>query len=56
MLAETADLREIELRATIISWSICGIILQWLDKKQPETAEELVERALPLIMATIEIK
>jgi AcrR family transcriptional regulator len=48
--------RGIEIKATIISWSIYGIVLQWSEQVDSETAETLVDNALPLIMASVKAK
>jgi hypothetical protein len=39
--------------ATMISWSIVGIVVQWSARRE-ETAEALAEEALPYLMSLID--
>ena len=45
--------RPLEVISTILSHSIYGVVLQWSHTPKSETAEELVECALPLIMPVL---
>ncbi len=49
--AKKADL---ELRATMASWAVCGAALDWSRNRTP-TAEKFVESVLPLIGPTLEL-
>lgn len=48
-----ADRRQLERIATMISWSICGIVIQWSIRRE-ETAEALVDETLPYLMSLID--
>lgn len=47
------DKRTAEIKATLVSWSIYGIVLQWSKQADKESPEELVERSLSIIMASV---
>mgnify|MGYP001250107789 FL=1 len=47
------DRRKLERVATMISWSICGIVVRW-SARRDETAETLVEGTLPYLMSLID--
>lgn len=47
--------RSLEIKSTVIGWSIYGIVLQWSELARSEPAETLAEQALPLIMAGIRL-
>lgn len=44
--------RQLEQVATMISWSIVGIVLQWSARRE-ETVEALVDETLPYLMSLI---
>lgn len=46
--------REIEWMATMISWSIYGVVAKW-SESQEEPAEQFVEHLLPLLMANLRV-
>jgi AcrR family transcriptional regulator len=46
---------KMEMIATMISWSIYGITLQWTNEGRAEKAESLVNDAMPFIMASIKV-
>jgi AcrR family transcriptional regulator len=48
-----ADRRRLERIATMISWSICGVVVQWSVRRE-ETAEALVEEAMPYLMSLVD--
>ena len=48
-----ADRRRLERIAAMISWSICGVVVQWSGRRD-ETAEVLVEETLPYLTALID--
>lgn len=48
-----ADRRRLERVATMISWSIVGIVVQWSARRE-EMAEALAEEALPYLMSLID--
>ena len=48
-----ADRRRLERIATMISWSICGLVVRWSIRGE-ETAEALVEETLPYLMLLID--
>lgn len=45
--------RDAEIKATLVSWSIYGIVEQWSKQPSKENPESLVERTLPLIIASV---
>ncbi|PWW02427.1 TetR family transcriptional regulator [Paenibacillus cellulosilyticus] len=50
---DTRHSRSQEIKSTVISWSIYGIVLQWSEQTRSESVEALAEQALPLIMASV---
>lgn len=44
--------REIEWIATMISWSIYGVVVKWSESRE-EPAEQFVEKLLPLLMSNL---
>lgn len=45
--------RRLEITATVMSWSIYGVAMQWRCNSKAESPEELVEEALPIILSII---
>jgi Transcriptional regulator len=45
-----ADRRQLERVATMISWSIVGVVVQWSSRRE-ETAEALVDETLPYLLS-----
>jgi AcrR family transcriptional regulator len=45
--------RESEMIATMVSWSIYGLVRQWVDRRGNETAEAFADRALPLVLSVL---
>ncbi|QGH35948.1 TetR family transcriptional regulator [Gracilibacillus salitolerans] len=52
-LKTVKDQRKTEVTATMISWSIYGIVFQWVSNQETESAEELVDLTLPFILACL---
>ena len=48
-----ADQRKLEILATMVSCSIYGIVLQWRQERKDETAEQMVEQALPFALSLV---
>lgn len=44
--------RKLERIATMISWSIYGVVVEW-SRSQEESAEELIEQVLPFLMSNL---
>lgn len=44
--------RELERIATMISWSIYGVIVKWSHSRE-ESAEDLIEQVLPILMSNL---
>ncbi|RXZ81130.1 TetR/AcrR family transcriptional regulator [Paenibacillaceae bacterium] len=44
--------RKLERTATMISWSIYGVVVNW-SRTQEETAEVLIEQVLPILMSNL---
>jgi len=47
------DRRQLERIATMISWSIVGVVVQWSSRRE-ETAEALVDETLPYLLSLID--
>jgi len=45
-----------ELRATIASWAIYGVAKRWSEGKHNEVARDFVQRALPMIAASLDVE
>jgi hypothetical protein len=45
-----------ELRATIASWAIYGVAKRWSEGKHNEVARVFVQRALPMIAASLDVE
>lgn len=47
--------RSLEMISVMISWSIYGLVRQWVDRRGTETAEMFADRAMPFILSVLKM-
>ena len=56
VLKGAASASDLELRAAVASWAIYGAAMFWIDASGKEPAPEFAGRAVPLVMAGLQVK
>jgi len=56
VLKGTTLANDLELRATVASWAIYGAAMHWIDARSKEPAPDFARRAVPFVMAGLQVR